>query len=92
MQRTAARGRTAIFIALCAGSLMGCGSMGSVSSLFGGKGSEEATAVSAKDDSTCQSSGFIYGSPEYQQCLQNLAQQKVTDERAENKPYYVMPR
>jgi hypothetical protein len=47
------------------------------------------SAQADRDDATCQSSGFTFGTPEYQQCLQNLAQQRATAERADVRPYYV---
>jgi hypothetical protein len=52
-----------------------------------------ATAADAtQDDSACQSAGYTYGTPEYQQCLQNLVKQRVNAERAEIRPYYVPQR
>jgi hypothetical protein len=50
------------------------------------------TADATQDDSACQSAGYIFGTPEYQQCLQNLAQQRANAERAEIRPYYVPQR
>jgi hypothetical protein len=50
-----------------------------------------ATAA-ASDDTTCQSAGYTFGTPEYQQCLQNLVQQRANAERAEIHPYYVPQR
>jgi hypothetical protein len=46
----------------------------------------------ALDDSTCQSAGNAYGTPEYELCMQNLAQQRVNMERAENRPNWVPQR
>jgi hypothetical protein len=46
----------------------------------------------AKDDAACQQAGNTYGSPEYQQCLQNLAQQRANSERAESRPMYPLGR
>jgi hypothetical protein len=46
----------------------------------------------AQDDSTCQSAGYTFGTPEYQQCLQNLAQQRAVAERADVRPYYGLQR
>jgi hypothetical protein len=52
-----------------------------------------ATAAQAtQDDTACQSAGYTFGTPEYQQCLQNLVQQRATAERAEVRPYYVPQR
>jgi hypothetical protein len=46
----------------------------------------------AQDDAACQSSGTVLGSPAYQQCMQNFAQQRANAERADFHPYYVPQR
>ena len=56
------------------------------------KPSVAQAAQAAQDDSACQSAGYTYGTPEYQQCLQNLVQQRAVTERVENRPYYVPQR
>jgi hypothetical protein len=54
---------------------------------------QASAAQTAQDDTTCQSSGYTYGTPEYQQCLQNLVQQRANAERADVRvPYYVPQR
>jgi hypothetical protein len=52
------------------------------------KSAKPAAQASSQDDSECQSAGYTFGTPEYQQCLQNLAQQRSTADRADIRPYY----
>ena len=53
---------------------------------------DKPSPQAAQDDSACQSSGFTFGTPEYQQCLQALAQQRTRAERADVRPYYGLQR
>jgi hypothetical protein len=46
----------------------------------------------AQDDSTCQAAGYTSGTPEHQQCLQALAQQRAVAERADVRPYHGLQR
>jgi hypothetical protein len=45
--------------------------------------SDKPAAQSAQDDSACQSAGYTFGTPEYQQCLQNLVQQRAQADQAD---------
>ena len=53
---------------------------------------DKSSPQAAQDDSACQSSGFTFGTPEYQQCLQALVQQRARAERADVRPYYGLQR
>jgi hypothetical protein len=53
---------------------------------------QAASQAPSQDDSACQSAGYAYGTPEYQQCMQNIAQQRVNQDRAEHRPYYGLQR
>jgi hypothetical protein len=45
-------------------------------------------ATAGGDDAKCQEDGWVYGSPEYLQCRQNLEIERTTAERAaEHFPY-----
>ena len=51
--------------------------------------SDKPTAQAAQavqDDSACQSAGYVFGTPEYQQCLQNLVQQRAQADHADVHP------
>jgi hypothetical protein len=54
--------------------------------------SDKPSPQAAQDDSACQSSGFTFGTPEYQQCLQALVQQRARAEHADVRPYYGLQR
>jgi hypothetical protein len=53
----------------------------------------QVSSQASQDDATvCQSAGYMPATPEYQQCLQSLAQQRANAERAERRPFHVAPR
>jgi hypothetical protein len=59
--------------------LGGCSSdVWSKFSFGGGNSDADKAAVNADDDTKCQSAGNQYGTPEYSQCLQNLASKRAT--------------
>ena len=81
--------RTAIVVLTT--SLAGCSY--NLPSFFSSSDSPPAPApAAASDDATCQAAGLALGTPEYQECMQNLAQQRLAAERAEIRPYYVPQR
>jgi hypothetical protein len=67
--------------------LAGCGSSSLNLGSFGFGGSSQASA--ADDDTKCQSAGYTYGTPEYNQCLQNLVQQRASVDSPDSRPHYV---
>jgi hypothetical protein len=85
------RTATALAAVILAMPFAGCGSGISLSSLNFGSATPAASA--ADDDAKCQSSGFIYGTPEYTQCRQTLEQQRTVAETSDApRRYYGMQR
>jgi hypothetical protein len=77
---TAGRRSAALAAGLCAIllALGGCSSDVWSKFSFGGGNSDADKAAANADDTKCQSAGNQYGTPEYSQCLQNLASKRAT--------------
>jgi hypothetical protein len=85
------RAGTALAAMILAMPFAGCGSGINLSSLSFGAAAPATSA--ADDDAKCQSSGFIFGTPEYTQCRQTLEQQRsVADTTDAPRRYYGMQR